>query len=246
MRFQGLRVLVTGATSGIGKASVLLFAQHGASVGVNHLHDTSGWEALTQEAQDLPGTLINLPGDVSKRADVESMFNLFCLEGPLNVLVNCAGVSQVKPFLEVTDADWHWIINTDLTSVFMCCQEAIPNMTREHAVIINLASELGLSGRAKFAPYTAAKAAIIALTKSLALEFAPRIRVNAVAPGPTATPFLEREMATPGHQEDINDIPLQRYASAHEIAQSIVFLASSEARYYTGATLHPNGGCVMS
>jgi 3-oxoacyl-[acyl-carrier protein] reductase len=163
----------------------------------------------------------------------------------LDVLVNNAGVSLIKPFLEITEDEWDHIVDTDLKSVFLCCQAAIPELLKTRGTIVNIASELAISGRAKFAPYTAAKGGIISLTRSLAREFAPTIRVNAVAPGPTSTPMLAAEAAVPGHKESTEDIPLGRYADPIEIATSIVFLASEHAGYFCGDILSPNGGAVM-
>jgi len=155
-------------------------------------------------------------------------------------------MSIVKPFLKLDEDEWDKIINTDLKSVFLCCQAVIPYLQEQkESVIINIASELAYTGRANFTVYTAAKGGVISLTRSLAQEFAPNIRINAVAPGPTQTSLLEKENQTPGHEESLDDIPLGRYAKAEEIAETIVFLASNKARFYCGDVLSPNGGTLM-
>lgn len=248
--FSNKTFLVTGATSGIGKATAIAFLKAGASVGINHLHDDSSFDELLSEIEticpDSSDRIIDVPGNVSKRKDVNTMLTtLVNATGQLDGLINNAGVSQIKPFLDITDDDWSLLINTDLTSVFLCCQVAIPYLKKTGGTIINVASELALVGRAQFAHYTAAKGGVISLTRSLAKEFAPDIRVNGIAPGPTQTPMLEAEDNVPGHEEPVDDIPMKRVATAEEIAQSILFLASEHAGYFCGEIISPNGGSVM-
>lgn len=246
MEFSGKVVLITGATTGIGRAAAEVFLREGATVAVNHLDQPEQFARMAGELRDLPGALIDCPGDVRDAKAVKAMVDhLVAQAGRLDVLVNNAGISQVKPFLETTEEDWDAIIDTDLKSVFLCCLAAIPHLLKQGGAIVNIASELALSGRARFGPYTAAKGGVISLTRSLAREFAPTIRVNAVAPGPTWTPLLEKEAQVPGHKEDMDEIPLGRYAEASEIAESILFLASPRASYFCGDVISPNGGAVM-
>jgi len=246
MEFSGKVVLITGATTGIGRAAAEAFLREGAIVGVNHLGQSEPFAEMVEKLRDLPGELIECPGDVRDAATVQGMIDhLVARSGRLDVLVNNAGISQVKPFLETTEEDWDAIIDTDLKSVFLCCRATIPHLLKQGGAIVNIASELALSGRARFGPYTAAKGGVISLTRSLAREFAPTIRVNAVAPGPTWTPLLEKEAQVPGHKEDMDEIPLGRYAEASEIAESILFLASPRASYFCGDVISPNGGAVM-
>ena len=246
MEFSGKVVLITGATTGIGRAAAKAFMREGATVGVNHLGQSDLFAEMVEKLCDLPGELIECPGDVRSASAVQEMVgHLVTRAGRLDVLVNNAGISQVKPFLETTEEDWDAIIDTDLKSVFLCCRAAIPHLLVQGGAIVNIASELALSGRARFGPYTAAKGGVISLTRSLAREFAPSIRVNAVAPGPTWTPLLEKEAQAPGHKEDMDEIPLGRYAEPSEIAESILFLASPRASYFCGDVISPNGGAVM-
>jgi len=246
MEFSGKTVLITGAVTGIGRAAAEAFLREGATVGVNHLDRSAQFAGMADALSDLPGKLVECEADVRVADAVQHMVDGLMKEtGRLDVLVNNAGISQVKPFLETTEEDWDAIIDTDLKSVFLCCRAAIPYMRARGGTIVNIASELALSGRAHFAPYTAAKGGVISLTRSLAREFAPAIRVNAVAPGPTRTPLLEKEAQASGHKEDMDEIPLGRYAEPSEIAGSILFLASPRASYYCGDVISPNGGAVM-
>jgi 3-oxoacyl-[acyl-carrier protein] reductase len=166
--------------------------------------------------------------------------------GQIDVLVNNAGIVLVKPFLETALADWQRVIDTDLTSVFHCCQAVLPGMlAKGGGVVINVASELAYLGRDRYCAYTAAKGGVLSLTRSLAREFAPAIRVNAIAPGPTDTGMLASELTTPELFEKEIDIPMGRIATPDEIAASVVFLASDQASFYCGDVISPNGGALM-
>jgi 3-oxoacyl-[acyl-carrier protein] reductase len=240
-------VLVTGAASGIGRAVAVAFAEQGARVGVNHLGRAAEAQATAQAVEQAGGAALVVEADVCERAQVRAMVDAVLRRfGRIDVLVNNAGIVLVKPFLDTTPEDWRRVIETDLTSVFHTCQAVLPHMLANNSgCIINVASELAFLGRDRYAAYSAAKGGVVTLTRSLAREFAPRIRVNAMAPGPTDTAMLASELTTPELAAKERDIPLQRFASAQEIAGTAVFLASDQASFYCGDVLSPSGGALM-
>lgn len=241
---RGKVVLVTGAGSGIGRAMALAFAAAGASVRVNDLSEAAA--AATVEAiRAQGGTAHAAPADVTSAAAVTAMVEaIVAAEGRLDCLVNNAAIIQVKPFLELEEDDWDQVLTTNLKSVFLTCRAVLPQMQEQGSgVVINLASELAYLGRALYAPYTAAKGGVIALTRSLAREFAPAIRVNGIAPGPVDTPMLRSEMALTAADE--TGIPAGRLGRPEEIAATAVFLASDAAGFFYGEIISPNGGALM-
>jgi 3-oxoacyl-[acyl-carrier protein] reductase len=247
MSLAGRTALVTGAASGIGRAIARLYAAAGATVAVNHLGRAAEADALVQDIVTSGGRAQAFEADVTRSADVAALVARSEKSlGPIDVLVNCAGILQEKPFLQTTDEDWRRMIDTDLGSVFLLCRAVLPGMVaRDHGVVINIASDLGILGRAEFAPYCAAKAGVIGLTRSLALEFAPAIRVNAIAPGPVDTAMLSPASMSPEWIEKEKAIPQARFAAPEEIAATALFLASDLSRFYCGQVLGPNGGSVM-
>jgi len=200
-----------------------------------------------REITAMQGRALAFDADLTKSAEVAAMVEAAqAVLGPIDVLVNCAGIIQEKPFLDTTEADWHRMIDTDMGSVFLMCRAVLPGMVaRGSGVVINIASDLGILGRAGYAPYCAAKAGVIGLTKSLAREFAPAIRVNAIAPGPVQTQMLSSEFMSAEWLAKEKAIPQNRFAEPDEIAATALFLASDLSRFYCGQVLGPNGGSVM-
>lgn len=247
LSLAGRTALVTGAATGIGRATALLFAQAGATVVINHLARPQEAAAVVSQIKAAGGKALAIDADVSASIDVTALIaSTEAAVGRIDVLVNCAGIIQDKPFLDTTDDDWDRMIGTDLTSVFYLCRAVLPGMVkRGSGVIVNIASDLGILGRAEFAPYCTAKAGVIGLTRSLAREFAPAIRVNAIAPGPVATQMLSPELMSPEWIEKEKAIPQARFADPQEIAATALFLASDLSRFYCGQVLGPNGGSVM-
>jgi 3-oxoacyl-[acyl-carrier protein] reductase len=235
---------VTGAASGIGRAIAMAFARAGARVAVNHLGRTSEARQLVGEIAAAGSSAVEVEADVSQAVGVERLVSKTeDALGPIDILVNNAGVILEKPFLETTDADWDFVLGTDLRAVFLCCRTVLhPMRRRESGVIINVASELGILGRELYAPYCAAKAGVIGLTRALAREFAPQIRVNAIAPGPVNTSMLSTEHMSHEVLEREKAIPARRVGEPHEIAGTALFLASDLATFYYGQVLSPNGG----
>lgn len=249
LSLQGRTALITGAATGIGRATALLFAQAGARVLVNHLRQDAEAASLVQAIQALGGEATAISADVGRSDEVQRLVDgALAAVGAIDVLVNNAGIIQEKAFLDTTEADWDRMLGTDLKSVFLMCRAVLPGMVaRGGGAIVNIASDLGILGRERYAPYCAAKAGVIGLTKSLAREFAPQqVRVNAIAPGPVATAMVSLEHMSAEWVEKELAIPQHRLGEPEEIAASALFLASDLARFYTGQVLGPNGGSVMT
>ena len=239
--------LITGAATGIGRATALAFAQAGAAVVINHLTRPIEAADLAAEIESAGGRALVIEADVTQVAQISDMiYQVKEAFGAIDVLVNNAGIIEEKPFLETTEQDWDAMLTVDLKSVFLVCRAVLPLMlAQKRGIIINIASDLGLLGRAGFAPYCAAKAGVIGLTKSLAREFAPQIRVNAIAPGPVNTRMVSLESMSAGAMSKELEIPQHRIAEPDEIAATALFLASDLSRFYCGQVLGPNGGSVM-
>lgn len=220
----GKKVVVTGGTSGIGAATVQRFRHEGCEVVVL---------ARNPEAD-------GIRCDVADRSQVERAFERI---GPLDVLIANAGVSVRSPALDIAPGQWDEVVGTNLSGAFWTAQAAARSMlSSAGGVILFTASTNALVGYRYYADYNATKAGILALTRSLALEWAPAVRVNAVCPGYVLTPMQEREY-TPEMLDEVNRrIPLGRHATPDEIAGLFAYLASDEAAYFTGSAIVMDGG----
>jgi 3-oxoacyl-[acyl-carrier protein] reductase len=244
---EGKTALVTGAATGIGRAIALILARAGARIAVNHLGRAAEARHVVKEIAAAGASAIEVEADITKAAKVEAMVNkVRGALGQIDILVNNAGVILEKPFLETTEEDWDFVLNADLKGVFLCSRAVMPAMVeRGNGVVINIASELGFLGRERYAPYCAAKAGVIGLTRSMAREFAPQIRVNAIAPGPINTPMLSLDNMSAEMLEKERAIPARRVGEPSDIAGTALFLASDLASFYYGQVLSPNGGAWM-
>lgn len=243
---QGRVALVTGASRGIGEAIALALARAGADVVVNYRERESAAAGVVRRIEELGRHAVAVRADVTIREQVRAMVSHTAQSlGPMDILVNNAGLLQQKPFAEITDEDWDSVLAVNLKGVFLCSQEALPAMLgRGHGRIVNIASSGGQLGGPLAPHYSAAKAAVISLTRSLARLAAPDVAVNCVAPGLIDTEMVGAEMASEAGARKLRQIPLGRLGAADDVAASVVFLAAS-APYVTGHTVNVNGGLYL-
>ena len=235
------RVLITGGAGGIGAATALRFLDEGARVAVLD-KDSQG---LLQIQKSLAGVEKTLLADVSRSQEVEAAFaELGNHWGGLDVLINNAGISIRHRFLEIEDKDWLDVIAINLTGVFFCARSAAKRMVRQKdgGVVINMGSTNGLVGYPFYASYNSSKAGVIELTRSMALELAPGVRVNAVCPGYILTPMQEAEYTPELLGECERKVPLGRLGKPEEVAALFAFLASDDAKFITGQCFVIDGG----
>lgn len=249
VRFGGKVALVTGGNSGMGHAAALAFAREGARVVVAARREAEGRETVA-EIEEAGGEALFVGTDVTEEGEVEDLVaRTLTAYGRLDAAFNNAGGGRSSGDLaDQTEADWRSQTDLNLTSVFFSVKHEIPAMleTAGGGAIVNNASQLGLVGSAGgLAPYVAAKHGVIGLTKAAALEYAERgIRVNAIAPAGVDTPSFRSTMgATEEGAEEIRSLhPVKRVASPEEVASFVVYLASDEASFFTGAALAMDGG----
>jgi len=249
---QNKVVLVTGARRGMGRSHALALAGQGAKVVITDI-DLAECEIVADEVRATGGDVICFKLDVSNKADVDNVFDQVIEKyGRLDILVNNAGIYESKAFLEMTEAEWDRTIDINLKGYFFCAQRAAKEMAKNKwGRIVNIASiasggvGVGIAGGAH---YTASKGGIIGMTETMAIELAPLgINVNAIGPGAINTPMADPTKMPPGAMDAmLAGVPLKRMGRPEEVSAAVVFLASDEASYVTGATLYVDGGWLAA
>ena len=246
MSLVGKNAIVTGGASGIGLATCRRLARDGVGIGVWDV-DYAGAQRAAAELVAAGARAVACNVDVSARAQIAAGVERVHAElGSVQILVNNAGVTSFRPFLEVTEAEWDRVMSVNLKSLFLCTQAVLPDMlSTGWGRVINISSSSAQSGSARMTTYASSKGGVIAFTKSLALEFAAAgITVNNIPPGFVDTPMLQAssEKITGGIAGQAANSPMKRSGRPEDIAAACAFLASEEAGYITGLTLSVNGG----
>jgi 3-oxoacyl-[acyl-carrier protein] reductase len=235
--------IVTGGGGGIGSAVVRRFAREGAKLAVVDI-DPEAAKATASELTAQGSDAIPVVADVTKKPSVKKMMqNVLDRWSRIDILVNVAGGAERKPVVEMTVADWDYVVDMNLKSAFLCSQAALPAMLKQkYGKIVNISSIYGFTGNATRSSYAAAKAGVAAFTKSLALEVVDDgINVNAVAPGRVTTPRVRNRYSDEAWAAAVAQVPMGRAGTPEEIASAVLFLAADENSYVTGQTIHING-----
>ena len=247
MDFDSKLVLITGASRGIGYATAVEFLSLGARVAVNGRTPESTAAAI--KALGGGDRVVAAPGDVGNVAGCEAIAKLATLAlGGLDVLVNNAGVAEDLPMEKCDEAMWDRTMDVNLKGTFFCSRAALPALRSGGGAIVNVASVSGLQGEAESTVYCASKGGVVNLTRAMAVELAPGIRVNCVCPGWVDTDMARRDYfdktddPAATEREAEQEVPLQRIATPEEIARAITYLASADARFITGHALAIDGG----
>lgn len=245
MRLEGKVAIVTGGGSGIGRATAELFAQEGAKVVVAEYQTDTGQEAV-QAIEDAGGEAIFVEVDVSDSTQVQRLVQATLdAYGGIDILFNNAGVLLFGTALDTKEEDWRWLMDINLTGTFLCSKAVLPFMIEGGGgSIINMTSSTGAHDAAgNAAAYVASKGGVALLTRAMAIDHAEdSVRVNAIAPGPTDTPMLRDNLSPEDLEAFAATFPVKRLGQPKELASAVLFLASDEASFVTGAILAVDGG----
>jgi len=247
MRLKDKVAIITGAGSGIGRMTALIFAKEGAKVLVADI--TNEGQKTAEEIKETGGSAIFVKTDVSKTVEVNEMVET-CLKefGQIDILVNNAGIVRFSKFHETSEQDWDETMAVDLKGVFLCSKAVLPEMIKRGAgKIINISSIAGLVGFNELGAYCAAKGAIIALTREMALEYAPlKININCIAPGVIKTAMTKDMLADPQTKQFLESSTLYpRFGEPEDIAYAALYLASNESDFINGEVLVVDGGWTI-
>jgi NAD(P)-dependent dehydrogenase (short-subunit alcohol dehydrogenase family) len=245
MRLNNKVAIITGASSGIGRATAYLFAKEGAKVVVvANLNDKGGKETASNINTN-GGAAIYVHADVSQSTEVQNLVKVTTEKfGKIDILFNNAGIGFLRtPVENIDESRWDQIYATNVKSVFLCVKYVVPEMRKTGGgVIINTGSMSAIRPRMHDSPYGSSKSAVNLLTKELALELAPTIRVNCINPGPILTGIIQEGAGLKQFQRDIDELPLKRAGTPEDIAFAALYLASDESAFVTGAAINVDGG----